>query len=402
MTRAAGYITRYWPVVIAGWLVAVALAVLVPPAFEEVAAFDEAIFLPPDSPALQADALAAEGWPDDHIGRSATLAFVRPSQPLGEEDARYARAVIAWLEGPEAPAAFGAVSTHLRGPGDEPGDEDGALSPAEAIPAEALTSDDGHVWLVTIALESHAYAPQTRDGVRALRAHLAASAGPEGLDTYLTGTAGVAVDEDAAIRTSVARTQVLSIILVVVLLLWVFRAPVAPLVPLLTVGAAYLVSLGVVSTLAAAGWDVSYLFETFSIVIVFGAGTDYCLLIMARYGEELRLGQRAGMGDTARVRRATLTATVAVLAGVVASSAASTIVGFSAQSLAEFGLFRTLGPALAVTVFITLVAGVTLTPALVRVFGRALFWPSATGPGPTGERPPLIAGEGPSRERVGR
>lgn len=398
MTRAAGYITRYWPVVIAAWLVAVALAVLVPPPFEEVAAFDEAIFLPPDSPALQAGALAASGWPDDHIGRSATLAFVRPSRPLGAEDARYARAVIAWLDGPDAPHAFGSVSTHL----DAPGAVEGEPSPARAISAEALTSDDGHVWLVTIALESHAYAPETRAGVQALRAHLAASAGPEGLDTYLTGTAGVAVDEDAAIRTSVARTQVLSVVLVVALLLWVFRAPVAPLVPLITVGAAYLVSLGVVSALAAAGMDVSYLFETFSIVIVFGAGTDYCLLIMARYGEELRLGQRAGLADTGGTRRATLAATMAVLAGVVASSAASTMVGFSAQSLAEFGLFRTLGPALAVTVFIALLAGVTLTPALVRVFGRALFWPSATGPGPTGERSPLIAGEPQDRERAGR
>ncbi|MEX0659645.1 MAG: MMPL family transporter [Egibacteraceae bacterium] len=398
MTRAAGYIIRYWPAVIAAWLAAVALALLVPPSFEEVAAFDEAIFLPADSPALQADALAASGWPDDHLGRSATLAFVRPSRPLDEEDARYARAVIAWLEGPEAPAAFGTVSTHL----DAPGAGDGELSPAQAIPAGALASDDGHVWLVTIALESHAYAPETREGVRALRAHLAAAAGPEGLDTYLTGTAGVAVDEDAAIRASVARTQVLSIVLVVALLLWVFRAPLAPLVPLITVGAAYLVSLGVVSALAGAGMDVSYLFETFSIVIVFGAGTDYCLLIMARYGEELRLGQRVGLADTAGMRRATLAATMAVLAGVVASSAASTMVGFSAQSLAEFGLFRTLGPALAVTVFIALLAGVTLTPALVRLFGGALFWPSATGPGPTGARPPLIAGEPLDRERAGR
>lgn len=398
MTRAAGYITRYWPVVIAAWLVAVALAVLLPPSFEEVAAFDEAIFLPSDSPALQAEALAASGWPDDHMARSATLAFVRPSRPLGEEDARYARAVVAWLEGPDAPDAFGPVSTHLRAPDAE----DGEVSPAQAIPTEALTSDDGHVWLVTIALKSHAYAPETRDGVRALRAHLAASGGPEGVDTYLTGTAGVAVDEDAAIRTSVARTQVLSIVLVVVLLLWVFRAPLAPLVPLVTVGAAYLVSLGVVSALAAAGMDVSYLFETFSIVIVFGAGTDYCLLIMSRYGEELRLGQRAGLDATGGMRRATLAATMAVLAGVVASSAASTMVGFSAQALAEFGLFRTLGPALAVTVFIALLAGVTLTPALVRLFGRALFWPSATGPGPTGARPPLIAGGPLDRERAGR
>ena len=386
MSRAAGAVVRYWPVVLVAWAVAVALAVLAAPPFEDVAAFDEAIFLPPGSPALAAEELVAQGWPDDQLARSATLAFVRRGTALDDDDARYVRGVVDWLEGPAAPEAFGSVATHLR-----PDPQSGAAAAPAAVPEDALTAEDGHAWLLLVEVESHPYAPETRAGVAALREHLAAGPAPDGLAAYVTGTVGIAVDEDAAITTSVARTQVLSVVLVVALLVWVFRAPVAPLVPLVTVGTAYLVALGVVSALARAGLDVSYLYETFSIVIVFGAGTDYCLLVMSRYGEELRVAQRAGLDDSRRMRRATLVATMAVLGGVVASSAASTIVGFSAQSVAQFGLFRTLGPALAVTVLITLLAGVTLTPVLVRLLGRALFWPSGTGPGPTVERAPLVA-----------
>lgn len=378
MTGVAALVARFWPLTIAAWAAAVVVSVVVAPPFEDVAAFDEAVFLPPDSSALRGQELVEDGWPDDEFTRAATVALVHPDRPLADADERFVRDLVSWLESAEAPEALGAVSTHLGDPRLE----------------DALTSDDGHVWLLAVDVVSNPYAPETRAAVRELRDRLAEHPGPTGLEAYVTGTAGIVVDEDEAIRTSVQRTQMLSVILVVALLYWVFRAPVAPVVPLLTVGAAYLVSLGVVTALAGAGLDVSYLYETFSIVIVFGAGTDYCLLILSRYGEELRLGHRAGLEDSGSMRRATLVATMAVLGGVIASSAGSTIVGFSAQSVAEFGLFRTMGPALAVTVAITLVAGVTLTPALVRAFGRALFWPTATGRASRGDGEPLVVQSG--------
>lgn len=359
----AGVVVRLWPLVLVAWAAAVAAAVLLPPPFADVAAVDEQIYLPEGSPALRGEELDAAGWPDDTVSRAATVALVRPDRPLDDADLGYARTLVDWLEGPDAPAAFGAVTTHLRDPD----------------LTATLTSEDGHALLVALAVDAEPYAPETRAAVATLRERLATDTSPQGLDAYVTGTVGIAVDEDRAIQDSVRRTQVLSVLLVVVLLFWVFRAPLAPLVPLVTVGAAYLVALGVVSVLAGLGLEVSYLYETFSIVIVFGAGTDYCLLIMSRYGEGLRAAESHGEQLGGALRRTTLVATMVVLGGVIASSAASTIVGFSAQSLAEFGLFRTMGPALAVTVAIALVAGVTLTPALVRATGRWLFWPGTTG-----------------------
>jgi putative drug exporter of the RND superfamily len=110
--------------------------------------------------------------------------------------------------------------------------------------------------------------------------------------------------------------------------------------------------------------------ETFMVVIVFGAGTDYCLFVVSRYKEEL-----SGGLDDGRPRRAVLVGTMAVIGGVIASSAATVIVGFASQGVAEFGMYRTTGPAMAVAVLVTLAAGLTLTPALLAILGRWAFWP---------------------------
>ncbi len=128
-------------------------------------------------------------------------------------------------------------------------------------------------------------------------------------------------------------------------------------------------SRGLVALLAEAGLEVSSLVETFMVVIVFGAGTDYCLFVVSRYKEEL------GARDEERTRRPVLVGTMVVIGGVIASSAATVVVGFASQGVAEFGLYRTTGPAMAIAVIITVTAGLTLVPAFLAVLGRWAFWP---------------------------
>jgi RND superfamily putative drug exporter len=66
---------------------------------------------------------------------------------------------------------------------------------------------------------------------------------------------------------------------------------------------------------------------------------------------------------------------MAIIGAVIASSAATVVVGFSSQGVAEFGLYRTTGPAMAIAVVITVTAGLTLVPAFLAVLGRWAFWP---------------------------
>lgn len=369
------FAVRWWWAVIAGWVALTAVVTVAAPPFNDVATYDEGAFLPGDAPARRGGALLEEGWPDDNFTRNATIALVREDGALRDRDRRYARDLIEWLRSDAAPGVVGDVSSHL---------DDPDL-------AGALTSDDDQAMLVVVGLDAAPFSPRANEGVEEVRAHIhGQTSPPDGLEVYVTGTAAVAADQAAAIDLSVERAHLITILLVVTILLYVYRSPVAPLVPLATIASAYLVSLGVVSLLAAEGMAVSSLFQTFSIVIVFGAGTDYCLLLVSRYHEELRLAEARGYERDARLRQRTLVATMAVLGAVIAASAVTVIVGFSAQGVAEFGLFRTMGPAMAVAVAITLVAGLTLTPALMRLFGSALFWPHRVAGGAHGDDDLLI------------
>lgn len=357
--RLARLIVGGWPLVLLVWAGVVAVLAVAAPSFREVAIFDDAAYLPADSPVERGRRMMVEGWPEKGMARSVTVAFVREGRPLGEGDAQALRHVRRWLTRQSPPGLFGTV-----------------ISPLGADGRASLASADGHAWLLTAEMTTVPYSPEGVEALQALRRVADRAEAPPGLQRYVTGTPAVAIDEQQAVEAGVQRTRLLSVGLVVALLLFILRSPVAALVPLLTVGTAYVVTLRIVSALGALGLDVSHLFETFAIVIIFGAGTDYSLMLMTRFREELAArGQGVARSSGSRGRRATLTVTLAVLLGALASAAASTMVGFGAQSVAEFGLFRTMGPAMAIAVAITLVAGLTLTPALMRLAGPALFWP---------------------------
>lgn len=365
MNRVARFALRWWWAALAFWLAATVLLTLAAPPFAEIATFDEGAFLPRDSDAIQGGILLEEEWPDDNFTRTATVALVRDDGELTDRDRAYAQDLVEWLRSEDAPEVLGDVTTHL----DEPQLE------------AALVAEDGQAMLIVIGMESSPFTPRANDAVEALRTHIEEdTTPPQGLEVHVTGSAAVAADQADAIDTSVQRAHLITIVLVVLILLWVFRSPVAPLVPLATIGAAYLTSLAVVSLLAQNfGLDVSSLYETFSVVIVFGAGTDYCLLLVSRYHEELRQAGDRGYERTSELRHRTLVATVGVLGAVIASAATTVIVGFSAQGVAEFGLFRTMGPAMAIAIAVTLLAALTLAPALMKLFGKALFWPDLGG-----------------------
>jgi putative drug exporter of the RND superfamily len=362
MTRIAALIartsTRWWWVVASAWVGVAAVLWLLAPPFQSVATFDASSFLNEDAGPIQGGRMLAEGWPDDAFTSNAAIVLARDDGSLTDDDRTFAQDLVDWLRSDDAPEAFGGVTTHL----DEPG------------LAATFVAEDGQAMFLLVGVESP-YSPPAAEGVEATRAHIAQMQIPPGLEVLVGGTAGVAADESAAIDTSISRTHVLTLVLVALILLWVYRSPVAPLVPLATIGVAFLTSISVVSLLAGAGMEVFYLYEQFAIVIVFGAGTDYCLFLISRYHEELRLGGRRGLPDTPAVRHGTLTVTVLVLVAVLGSSALTTIAGFGAMSTASFGMYRSMGPAMVISVAVTLLAAVTLAPALMRLFGRFLFWP---------------------------
>jgi putative drug exporter of the RND superfamily len=358
-TRLVRSLGRAWWAVIALWVALTAGLLLLAPSFEEVATYDDTAFLPEGSPSVAGNRLVEAGWPDDDLSSTITVVLERPDEPLTDADHEVLADLVDWARSDEAPDALGPVTTHLSDPD----------------LTDTFVADDGQAVFFLIGLEVPAYTPPANAAVGTVRHHVAATDLPAGTDAYVTGAAAVAADENVAIESTLARTTWLSLLLVASILLWVFRSPVAPLVPLTTVAVAFLVSRAVVTLLAQAGMDVSALYETFAVVIVFGAGTDYCLFLLARYREELDGGAAAELAPARRLRAGALTVTVGVMLAVLGSSAATTIVGFSAQGVADFGLYRTMGPALAISIAVTALTALTLAPALMRLFGRWLFWP---------------------------
>ncbi|MGH2710458.1 MAG: MMPL family transporter [Actinomycetota bacterium] len=345
---------RPWPIILA-WMAAAGGLFLTAPRLREVAVQDNSAFLKETEPSVVGAIELSKIWPEDDIGNTGALVFRRDSG-LTPKDEALIQEVETWLASEEAPDVVRSTQSPYSRP--------------ELL--EALSSTDRKVILLVIVFKTAPFAPETDAAVTAIREHVQEVA-PEGLQAHLTGNAGVATDQSIAINTAVERTTVITLVLIVFILLWVYRSPVTILVPLTTVGIALGVSQGVIALMAEQGFRVAGIVETFMVVIIFGAGTDYCLFIVSRFKEDL------GAAKEEEPRRV-LVGTMAVIGAVIASSAATVIVGFASEGVAEFGLYATTGPAMAIAVAITLLAGLTLTPALLAALGRWAFWPSKVKP----------------------
>jgi RND superfamily putative drug exporter len=207
--------------------------------------------------------------------------------------------------------------------------------------------------------------------IRTTLGHAAAT-----LQTGITGPAAFAVDTVEALQGIDLKLLLAAGIVVAVVLLFVYRSPVLWLLPLASIGAALIVARAAVYALARyADLTVTGLSTGVLDVLVFGAGTDYALLLIARYREELPRQP----GRTEAMARALRRAAPAIVA-----SGSTVMLGLLCLLIATLNSDRGLGPVAAVGIFCVLVAALTLLPALFLVCGSWVFWPS---------RPRLAAGK---------
>ncbi|HEX5114348.1 MAG TPA: MMPL family transporter [Pseudonocardiaceae bacterium] len=206
----------------------------------------------------------------------------------------------------------------------------------------------------------------TKPVVDGMRATIAAAGLPSGLQAHLTGQIAAQVDNQAANGDTGNKLQFLSVALILVLLLLIFRSLLAPLVTLVPAFLVVTLAGPLVGAAAKAGLQVSPLAQFLLIVLVLGAGTDYGLFLMFRVREEMG----HGMAHRDAVIRA-----VARVGESVTFSAGTVIAALVSLLAASFGLYADLGVPLAIGIGVMLVAALTLLPALVAIFGRGLFWP---------------------------
>lgn len=231
------------------------------------------------------------------------------------------------------------------------------------------TSRNGKAALVVLAIDA-ADRGAVADGVATIRRYLGEHARP-GLAAYVTGPAGIAADLER-IADEAGQTLLLATLgLVLILLLAVYRAPILALLPLVAVGAAYLVAIGIAYLLIEAGWiTVNTEGTLLLLVLVFGAGTDYSLLLVHRYREELQKGKAPAVA---------LPTALAESAPAIAASGATVIAAMLVLLAARLQSTHWLGPILAVGIAVMLAAAFTLLPALLSLLGERAFWPGRGG-----------------------
>jgi putative drug exporter of the RND superfamily len=364
---ASGPRTRW--IVIGVWvLLALALAPL-QPRLQDAASNENEAFLSDSAESTRVNDLVDERF---ELGREVTaiVVYTRPGAPLTDADYQQIDAEMRALCDGRAIADLKSVVTPR---GIACGDLGESLAP-ETPPSQV--SDDGSTALVTIATTDEDTSVVV-ENVLALRERLP---GPDaaGLQSRVTGEAGFTADASEAYEGIDRTLLAITLVLVLILLLATYRSPVVAMVPVLVVALAYLIAAGVVYGLLQAGaFSVTGQATAILIVLMFGAGTDYCLLLVSRYREEFRATGDAGAAMARAAERS---------GGAILSAGATVVAAMLVLSLADYRATQSMGPVLALGVGVMVVAGLTLLPALLTALGHRAFWPAAPRAGPARDR----------------
>ena len=334
-----------WAIVLA-WVAGTAAAMVLLPSLSNVTQSDNTSFLPASAPSEQAAQLAS---PLQGASLTAvTVVAARAGGALTGAD----QAAIARLSGALARVA---EVTSVRDAGQS---ADGQ--------AEQFTV------LAALAQSGGLATSQQASLVASLRETIRAVALPAGLTAHTAGPVATRVDTNATSSKTGGQVQWFSIIFVVALLMAVFRSALAPLIAVLPALVVVLVAERLTAEAAVHGLGVSQIASLLLIVLVLGAGTDYALFLMFRVREEMRAGLACHEAIVLSVAR--VGETITFSAGIL-------IAALLSLATASFSLYSGLAAPLAIAIGLMLIAGLTLLPALLAIFGPAAFWPSSVRPG---------------------
>ncbi len=339
-------VTRHPWMVIAVWIIAAVAIVATAPALPTTT--NEASFLPSTYESIKAQNLQNQAFPQagkidaaaaiivfarsDH-GRLTPADKAKVASIASALNARHIKNIVGVTAGPPSP--------------------NGLVQTASVAMSNNLVNGDG---------------TQAADAVKALRADIKPLVSGAGLYEGVTGAAAQQLDSQQSGNKAEQIVLLATLVLILVLLLIIFRSPIIALMPIITIAIVSAVAQGLIADVnSALNLNADSQTTVILIVVLFGIGTDYILFLMFRYRERLRAG------DTPRQAVATA---VERVGEVIASAASVVIVAFLALLLSSLSIFRSLGPTLAIAVAVTLLAALTLIPAVVTLLGTHVFWPS--------------------------
>jgi RND superfamily putative drug exporter len=332
-----------WKVVIA-WVIAVAVIVPLSPTLAEVSNTDQASFLPKAKEAMRAQQLAEDAFPAAAGANGLFVVSREDGEALRADDLARVSQLAAGLKSADLPRVVDVTTS------------------ADEV------AENGRVQLVDVEFEGQATDKGVHEAIAAVREAAVEALDGTALQAALTGEAAIQLDTEEAFGSAESITFLATLLLIIVLVGAIFRSPIAAFLPILTIGLVFTVATSLVALAAKTfGFEVDASLTSLLIVVLFGIGTDYILFLLFRYRERLRAGDDSRTAVAFSVRR---------VGEAVASSALVVIAAFLAMLLAQLGFLSAMAPGLAISVAVTLLASLTLVPAVMTLIGPRVFWPS--------------------------
>ncbi|MER5780427.1 MMPL family transporter [Streptomyces mobaraensis] len=333
---------RPWLTILAWVVAAVALGVLAPGLKSTT---DQAEFLPSHYESVQAGKVQEKAFPQDEQAAAVGVFKRSDGGKLTARDKQDVAKVAAALQDKH----YKKISKVTTGP--EAVSPNGEIALANIYSGEKNWSDD-----------------TVMESIKSLRKDAKPLLKGTQLKLGVTGSAASNLDSKEQSGDTDGMIMMATLVLIIVLLLAIFRSPLIAILPVLIILLVTSVANGLIGTAADVGGlkaDASV--TPILIVVLFGVGTDYILFLLFRYRELLRQGEEP---------KTALAEAVARVGETIASAAGAVIASFLALLLSTMGMMKALGPSLAIAVGVTLIAALTLVPAVFSLLGTKAFWPS--------------------------
>ncbi|WP_090716296.1 MMPL family transporter [Paenibacillus typhae] len=253
------------------------------------------------------------------------------------------------------------------------------VPPLGQLPPQALQaslSEDRSTLVTPVLFDKSADSDQLGEGITELKTLVreetgsdpaAASVDSSELSLRVSGPVGISIDATGLFEDADVSLLIATVILVLVFLLLIYRSPILALIPLVAVGFAYGVTSPLLGLMAREGW-ITVDSQAISImtVLLFGAGTDYCLFLISRFRQMLKVEENKGRA---------LLSSISHSSGAIAMSGFTVVLALFALLLAEYGAYHRFAVPFSVSILIMGIASLTLVPALLAIFGRMSFFP---------------------------
>ncbi|MEO6604178.1 MAG: MMPL family transporter [Aeromicrobium sp.] len=336
------YVSRHpWQVIVA-WIAVAVVVVLTAPKLTSTT--DEAEFLPGHYESIKAIDVQTTAFPDrTDIG--AIIVFDRKDGgKITAEDSAAIEKIASTLQNKKI-AQFGPI--------------------VAAPPSDNKLIQTA---IVSLGKDADPFGTKILDSAKELRAELKPLVKGTDLKAGATGSVPQSLDSQESSEDALVIVGIVTFLLILGLLAVIFRSPIIAVMPILVVALVSQIATGLIAMANEAfNLKADSSIQVILLVVLYGIGTDYILFFLFRYREFLRLGLDSKAAVESAVEKA---------GEAITSAGGAVIVSFMALILSTLSIFRSIGPALAIAVAVTVVAALTLVPAIVSLLGTKVFWPS--------------------------